>query len=64
VNGYKWFYQGKSGEVSAESLYKAKLAALEVLGIHPYGRKASLVSVVLCETPEGTVTHQPQDILP
>jgi hypothetical protein len=63
--GYIWFYEGKRGEVYAETLYKAKLAALKALGIHPMAtRKASRVSVVLAETPDGPVIHKPQDITP
>lgn len=63
MNGYIWFFDGKHGEVYAETLYGAKLAALKVLGIPPMATKrASRVTVMLAELNGAQVTHSTQDI--
>ena len=45
--GYKAFYNGKTWEVYAESLYAAKQAAIKI--ICPPRSKEHMVSVILCE---------------
>jgi hypothetical protein len=47
MNGYKAFYNGKTWDIHADSLYAAKLAAIKV--ICPPRSKEHMVSVVLCE---------------
>ena len=45
--GYKAFYNGKTWDIHADSLYAAKQAAIKV--ICPPRSKEHMVSVVLCE---------------
>ena len=45
--GYKCFYNGKTWDVHADSLYAAKQAAIKL--ICPPKSKQHMVSVVLCE---------------
>jgi hypothetical protein len=45
--GYKCFYNGKSWDVKADSLWAAKRAAIKL--ICPPRSKQHMVSVVLCE---------------
>lgn len=45
MNTYAWFYGGKEGQLEAESLYKAKLKAIEIA--KPPKSKEHMVSVVL-----------------
>ena len=45
--GYKAFYNGKTWEVYADSLYAAKQAAIKI--ICPPRSKEHMVSIVLCE---------------
>ena len=47
MNGYKAFYNGKTWDIHADSLYAAKQAAIKV--ICPPRSKEHMVSVVLCE---------------
>jgi len=47
MNGYKAFYNGKTWDVHADSLYAAKVAAIKL--ICPPRSKEHMVSVVLCE---------------
>jgi hypothetical protein len=47
VNGYKAFFSGKETDVYAESLYAAKLKALD--HFKPRKSQEHMVSVVLCE---------------
>lgn len=53
--GYLCFYNGKTAEVYAESLYQAKQQAVEAFKVRK--NKAHLVSVVLCERPDGSVVE-------
>lgn len=55
MNGYVCFYGGKRIELRADSLYAAKLKALEVF--KPSKSKAHMVSVVLAEKGDETVVH-------
>ncbi len=45
--GYKAFYNGKTWDIHADSLYAAKQAAIKI--ICPPRSKEHMVSVVLCE---------------
>jgi hypothetical protein len=47
MNGYKAFYNGKTWDIHADSLYAAKQAAIKV--ICPPRSKEHMVSIVLCE---------------
>jgi hypothetical protein len=55
MNGYKAFYNKKTHDLYAESLYKAKLAA--IAHFKPRKSQEHMVSVVLCEKGGETVTH-------
>jgi len=56
MHGFKCFYNGREWETHAESLYAAKLAAVAYFKAPK--SKSHMVSVVLCERPDGsTVTH-------
>lgn len=57
MNGYKAFYNGKETEIYAESLYAAKLKAVEHFKAPK--KKAHMVSVVLCEVGDRQVVHTP-----
>ena len=57
MNGYKAFYNDKTTEVYAESLYAAKLKAIEYF--KPRKSQQHMVSVVLCELDGKQVTHSP-----
>ena len=59
MNGYKAFYNGKELEIYADSLYSAKLKAIELF--KPLKSKAHMVSVVLCELDDKQVVHIPVD---
>lgn len=54
-NGYVAFYNGKRTEVHAESLYAAKLKAIEIF--KPAKSKQHMVSVTLAELDGLPVTH-------
>ena len=59
--GFKCFYNGREWETYAESMYAAKLAA--VAHFKAPKSKAHMVSVVLCERPDGsTVIHSPAGV--
>lgn len=47
MNGYKAFYNGKTWDIHADSLYAAKQAAIKVSKAPR--SKQHMVSVVLCE---------------
>lgn len=47
MNKYKCFYNGKTWDITADSLYAAKQAAIKV--ICPPRSKEHMISVVLCE---------------
>lgn len=47
MNGYRAFYNGRTWDVYADSLYAAKVAAIKL--ICPPRTKQHMVSVVLCE---------------
>jgi hypothetical protein len=47
IYGYKAFYNGKTWDIHAESLYEAKLKAIKL--ICPPRSKERMVTVVLCE---------------
>lgn len=47
MNGYKAFYNGKTWDVYADTLYAAKVKAIAL--IKPPRSKEHMVSVVLCE---------------
>ena len=47
MNGYKAYYNSKTWDIHAESLYAAKQKAIKV--ICPPRSKEHMVSVVLCE---------------
>lgn len=56
--GYKCFYGGREWDCHAPSLYAAKQLALSHFGAKPGSKKANMISVVLCERPDGsTVSH-------
>lgn len=55
MNGYKAFYNGKTWDIHADSLYAAKVAAIKV--ICPPRSKEHMVSVVLCEKDDQPVIH-------
>lgn len=55
MNGYKAFYNGKEADIYAESLYAAKLKAIEKF--KPPKSKQHMVSVVLCEKDGETILH-------
>jgi hypothetical protein len=56
MNGYIAFYRGKRKELQAETLYKAKLAALKHFEVSPMANKASEVHVELAEVDGKQVT--------
>ena len=53
MNKYLCFYNGKQWEVTAESLYAAKLKAIKI--ICPPRSKEHMISVVLCEVDDKPV---------
>jgi len=53
MNKYKCFYNRKTWEVTADTLYAAKLAAIKL--ICPPRSKEHMISVVLCEKDGQTV---------
>ena len=55
MNGYKAFYKGKSIEVYADTVLKARDKAAEVFKVK--AGKAWQMSVVLCEKAGEQVTH-------
>lgn len=57
MNGYVAFFNGKRMDIYAETLYEAKLEALEVF--KPAKSKRHLVSVILAEKDGETVVHAP-----
>lgn len=58
MNTYKWFYRGKSGEVTADSSYHAQLAAAALVR----ARKSFEVTVMLVQRADGTeVIHTAVD---
>jgi hypothetical protein len=57
--GYVAFYQNKRHELYAESLYAAKLKAIE--HFKPPKSKQHMVSVILAEKNGKEVTHNPVD---
>ena len=59
MNGYKAFYKGKSIEVYADTVLKARDKAAEVFKVKAH--KAYQVSVVLCEKAGQQVTHSTTD---
>jgi len=52
--GYKAFYNGKTWDIHADSLYAAKQAAIKI--IRPPCSKEHMVSVVLCEADDKQIT--------
>ncbi len=54
-NGYKAFYNGKELEIYADSLYGAKLKAIEQF--KPSKSKIHMVHVHLCEKQGNEQTH-------
>ena len=55
MNGYLAFFNGKQIEVYADSLYRAKLKALEIL--RPPKSKRHMVTVMLAEKDDQPVVH-------
>ena len=55
--GYKAFYNGKTLELYADSLYEAKKLAVAQFKVKP--NKAHMVSVMLCEKDGEPVIHTP-----
>lgn len=55
MNGYKAFYNGKSIEVYATTLFEAKTKAVAVF--KPRKSQEHMVSVVLCEVEQNPVVH-------
>ena len=55
MNGYKAFYNGKSIEIYAETLFAAKTKAVAEFKVRP--KKQHMISIVLCEKDGETVTH-------
>lgn len=55
MNGYKAFYNGKSIEVMADTLYQAKLKAIAIF--KPRKSQEHMVSVVCCEIDGKPVVH-------
>lgn len=55
MNGYKAFYNGKSIEVYATTLFEAKNKAVAVF--KPRKSQEHMVSVVLCEVNEKPIVH-------
>lgn len=55
MNGYKAFYQNKTHDLYAPSLYAAKVAA--IAHFKPRKSQQHMVSVVLCELAGEQVTH-------
>lgn len=55
MHGYIGFYNGKRVEIYADSLYQAKLKALD--HFKPPKSKVHMVSVVLAEKDGEAVTH-------
>lgn len=60
MNSYKAFYNGKSTDVQAETLYAAKLKA--IVQFKPPRSKEHMVSVILCEQDGAPVTHSTAEI--
>lgn len=58
MNGYKAFYRGKTTEVWADS----SLQARDKAAAYFKAKKAYEVTVMLCETPAGQVTHSTGEI--
>lgn len=61
--GYVCFYNGQRAEIYAETLYQAKLKAMEHFQKTAGRRKVKgeLVSVVLAERPDGSTVVQRAD---
>lgn len=59
MNGYKAFYNRQSVDIHAESLYAAKLKAIEFFKAPK--SKAHMISVMLCEKDGVQVTHVATD---
>ena len=57
--GYKAFYNGKSIDLYAGSLYDAKLKAIALLRVKR--KQQHMVSVVLCERDGEPVIHNPAE---
>jgi len=57
MNGYKAFYNKRTADIFASSLYAAKLKAIETFNAPK--TKRHMVSVVLCEIDSKQVTHTP-----
>ena len=55
MNGYIAFYSGKTTEIYAESIYQAKLKAIE--HFKPRKSQQHMVSVILAEKNGEVVTH-------
>lgn len=55
MNGYKAFFNGKTHDVSADTLLQAKEKAIE--HFKPRKTQRHMVSVVLCEKDGEQVTH-------
>ena len=55
MNGYKCFFNGKSIDVYAENMFKARTEAEKVF--KPSKSKAHMISVCLCEKGGEQVTH-------
>lgn len=60
MNGYKAFFNGKTADVYANTLYGAKLKAIEVFKAPK--SKAHMVSVMICEKEGEQVTHSTSGI--
>jgi len=59
--GYKAFYNGKTCEIWATSMLLAKTRAINHWKVPK--NKQHMVSVVLCERPDGTtVVHSPSEL--
>jgi hypothetical protein len=59
MNGYKAFYNGKTTEIYAPTMFAAKEKA--VAFFKPPKSKRHMVAVVLCEINGETVTHSPAE---
>lgn len=60
MNGYKGFFNGRTCDVYAPSLYAAKLKAIAYF--KPRKSQEHMVSVMLCELSGEQVTHSPANI--
>jgi hypothetical protein len=59
MNGYKAFYNRKEIEVYADTLYGAKLKAIQIF--KPKKKDEHNIAVVLCEKNGEQVVHVPAD---